>query len=959
MKRFLNIMLSALLIVLVVLSAKTFSNFGLLMMSLLFYFVLFYVVYKITYKFEYYYTKGHIIIYSLFLIIFNGIQLLLTTNYNFNFMIMLLFNNLAAFLAYLNIKRRVDYKNALFSLFLIILGLPLLLNTKDNSIVTLVMVVYSFLLVSVDYSYPKSKKSFIKYLLLGVSLGMLININYYFLVPMILFIPALLRNVGKKITVLAMIAIAIGGCTGYYLFNIKCINDVLVLNNNLNINEYLYKASYYEMTSILIIGLLFTIINSVYKGYKKVYEPKNNIYYLLVTTILFSLYVLGYDSYLNSIFFVSLFVFATNYCSIRSTVIVLYHKRLKKPSKIEKVSVVIPNYNYAKYIVQRIDSVVNQTYPIGELIILDDMSTDDSVKVINKKIKELKKSHPELPVRFIPNEVNSGNVFKQWQKAFEESQYDYLWIAEADDLCSKYFLNVIMQGFEKDDNVIMSYCESTAIDQDDITFKDNLRDWIDQFGTNHWKKNYINYGKKELEEVMCTNNTIANASSLVFKKSKLINVKKIAKEAQDYRLAGDWYFYAKYLQHGSLAYSCDSLNYHRIHRNSVTTTTDNFKRYNEVKAVQEMIDNDIKLSANAKKRIKVTLDNMRRDFAISDDEIKYSEIKLSDIIKKKKIKDEILLSIIIPVYNVEAYLKKCLNSFMNTLPEKTEVIIINDGSPDNSEAIIKEYAKKYSQIKYIKKKNGGLSSVKNVGLREAKGKYIIFLDSDDYVASNMYSTMLKKALDTDSDIVYSDVMVVYEDGRMEYSNMTNYNRDSKLMQVIDRPLMAASWNKMIKRELYDGLEFPEGINNEDVAVSPLLFIRSKKTTKICSPFYKYLQRTGSIQNSGFNEKRFMIFDTTKMILDKVSHYNKKIQEEVTGAVITHQVLGILIFAIGEIENKDERIKFISMFCDRYNELGIDSKNNKYIMEYLKFFKMTKLIDCIESNNIYKIDRIIR
>ena len=99
--------------------------------------------------------------------------------------------------------------------------------------------------------------------------------------------------------------------------------------------------------------------------------------------------------------------------------------------------------------------------------------------------------------------------------------------------------------------------------------------------------------------------------------------------------------------------------------------------------------------------------------------------------------------------------------------------------------------------------------------------------------------------------------IIYEDGSVHYCNMTNYNRDDPLMQLIDSSLMAASWNKMVKRELYEGLEFPKEFNNEDIAVSPILFLKSKRTIKVESPFYKYVQRSGSIQNSGFSKKRFM------------------------------------------------------------------------------------------------------
>ena len=109
----------------------------------------------------------------------------------------------------------------------------------------------------------------------------------------------------------------------------------------------------------------------------------------------------------------------------------------------KKISVVVPNYNYAKYINKRIDSIVRQTYPIYELIILDDCSTDDSVEVIEKKIEKIKVKYPELKVRFIKNEKNSGKAMRQWRKGFELAKGDYIWIAEVDDLSSREFLAAV------------------------------------------------------------------------------------------------------------------------------------------------------------------------------------------------------------------------------------------------------------------------------------------------------------------------------------------------------------------------------------------------------------------------------------------------------------------------------------------------------------------------------------
>ena len=127
----------------------------------------------------------------------------------------------------------------------------------------------------------------------------------------------------------------------------------------------------------------------------------------------------------------------------------------------KKVSVIIPNYNYQDFIIERIDSVLNQTYPIYELIILDDCSPDNSVEVIEEKIKTIT---GDTKITFIKNEVNSGGVFRQWKKGFDLATGDYVWIAEADDTAESTFVEELMKGFE-DPEVVLSHCECVRINE--------------------------------------------------------------------------------------------------------------------------------------------------------------------------------------------------------------------------------------------------------------------------------------------------------------------------------------------------------------------------------------------------------------------------------------------------------------------------------------------------------------
>ena len=169
-------------------------------------------------------------------------------------------------------------------------------------------------------------------------------------------------------------------------------------------------------------------------------------------------------------------------------------------SRNKKVSVVVPNYNYSKYIGKRIDSIMRQTYPIHELIVLDDCSTDNSVDVIEKKLVEVRENRPEVKISFVKNEKNSGKAIAQWKKGFELATGDYVWIAEADDLSSRKFLEEVMRGFDAS-GVVLSYTESAIINSWGLMIAPNFRWSRDKEKTGHYKDSYVKEGKKEIEEI--------------------------------------------------------------------------------------------------------------------------------------------------------------------------------------------------------------------------------------------------------------------------------------------------------------------------------------------------------------------------------------------------------------------------------------------------------------------------
>lgn len=616
------------------------------------------------------------------------------------------------------------------------------------------------------------------------------------------------------------------------------------------------------------------------------------------------------------------------------------------PKDIKKVSAVIPNYNYADFINERIDSIVNQKYPVYELIILDDCSSDNSVEVIEKRVEELKRTHPQLKTRIIVNEENSGNVFKQWAKAFQYSTGDYIWVCEADDLCTPYFLKQVMQAFEKDPEVVLSYAESDMVDENKKRLMANFKKWIDYNDTGHWKRSYINNGKNEISHYLAINNTVTNVSGVVFRNKSSIPYRRYLNSARKYRLAGDWYFYSKVLLHGKIAYNAESLNHYRSHTGSVSKTTDNFTHYKEIVSVQDSIQDDVKLPKKIQKLVQYRREKLQKQWRLSQEVLHYDKVDLEALCKKNKINDEVLLSIVIPVYNVEEYLPKCIESVLIDLPEKAEIILVNDGSTDNSGAVCDEYAKKDSRIIVVNQKNGGLSAARNTGLKMARGRYLAFIDSDDYVERNAYNTMLKMIIAEKADMVHCDIALYYDESHIEISKMENesHKKDQRLLRLMDVPLAPTCANKIYKKELLDGITFPVGKNNEDNAVVPVIVANCKKIAYIPVAFYNYVQRENSIQHKEFSEDRFVIFDTIKLCLSQIN--DKQKYEIISGTLVSQQILALLIWII--VEEKGEKgDEFIRLFCKNYCSLPI-SQNNRYIKAYLRRNKLPKLQALITS-----------
>jgi len=215
-----------------------------------------------------------------------------------------------------------------------------------------------------------------------------------------------------------------------------------------------------------------------------------------------------------------------------------------------KVSVIIPNYNHATFIQQRIDSILAQTFQDFELIILDDCSTDNSREIIELYRGNSRVSH------ILYNETNSGSTFKQWKKGIQLAEGDWIWIAESDDFCESIFLEELINGVLSGDNVVLSYAQTNC-------FNANGTIWV----SSHNKSECLN-GSFFTNHYMLNGNTISNASMVIFKKD-IFN--KIELNYLEYKYCGDWLIWISIMQFGNIYVSNKVLNYFRKHDKDVTS----------------------------------------------------------------------------------------------------------------------------------------------------------------------------------------------------------------------------------------------------------------------------------------------------------------------------------------------------------------------------------------------------
>jgi len=238
-------------------------------------------------------------------------------------------------------------------------------------------------------------------------------------------------------------------------------------------------------------------------------------------------------------------------------------------------------------------------------------------------------------------------------------------------------------------------------------------------------------------------------------------------------------------------------------------------------------------------------------------------------------KKENLISVIVPVYNMERYLEKCLDSITGQSYQNLEIILVDDASSDNSGKICDRYAAKDGRIKVIHRaKNGGLSAARNSGLDIATGEYLGFADSDDWLEKDMYQFLLDNLLRVNADISICGFFRNVNDFKVPNDKSHSYrvlkHEDALALLLQDRIIQNFYWCKLYKRELFDGIRMPEGKIFEDIFTQHLIFEKAQKIVLHNIPKYNYLQR-----NNSLSKKDSLNDDYLEAFYERVRYFSNK------------------------------------------------------------------------------------
>ena len=317
-----------------------------------------------------------------------------------------------------------------------------------------------------------------------------------------------------------------------------------------------------------------------------------------------------------------------------------------------------------------------------------------------------------------------------------------------------------------------------------------------------------------------------------------------------------------------------------------------------------------------------------------------------------------LISVIIPAYNVEKYIEKCVDSITNQTYKNLEIILVDDGSTDNTGRLCDCFAKNDQRIKVIHKQNGGLSDARNFGIDIAKGKYILLIDSDDYVDSIIVEFLYNDLKNNNADISTCLAQDFLENSKIKLKeNGKNFNSvlgtESALENLMYlKNVTVSAWGKLYKKELFNNIRYPKGKLYEDLPTTYRLFSNAKIVSMNTKKLYYYLIRKGSIMNSKFTKKRM---DSLYFAKEETEFIKKHFPNIIKSAINKEFMEAIYIAKIIPLEKKYliERKELASTF-KKYRKIIINDKKSPNKTKLYAFSSLFGIVGIKFLSTLYKI-----
>lgn len=532
----------------------------------------------------------------------------------------------------------------------------------------------------------------------------------------------------------------------------------------------------------------------------------------------------------------------------------------------ELISIIVPIYNTEKYLHQCLDSILNQTYTNFEVLLVNDGSTDSSGIICQEYV--------ERDSRFRYFEKDNGGVASARNLGLEHSEGTYITFIDSDDWVEQNYLDVLYTALkENDTDVAISTYKRFA--QDGVFYLRSYSREDDEF---------LNLGTRSRDSFLEILPRLGELDHSFYSiSSKLIKRKIIGNLLFDEQVsyAEDLnFFFHLYLGVESVVYVRDYTYIYRTHDASTSQNVNELKALQELEIYKSMFQQIDRMGLPTFyyfKRMENVVIYRISGFPTSK-AIREYESFVSEV-RERVTYQQPLISLIVPIYNVENYLWSCLDSIAKQTYSNIEILLVNDGSPDGSAAICQEFVAKDSRFRYIEKENGGLSDARNSGIAESKGEFLSFVDSDDWIEPTYVEDLYRAALFNDAEVVVSNYQEFHQERNVYLIHIfddyyeTHYSGEEVIQQLplLERKDLSfkTSWGILFARRLFDTISFPKGKTIEDTRTNYRLFAESCRSTYIHKALYNYRVGVDSI-SSRITEK--LLVDVLECLMERMAVY---------------------------------------------------------------------------------------